>query len=134
MPKKVMKITFDTQGEGTLECVGFNAFRCLGKKGLRYPKDSTIDPSRPGTKQNPHFSTRYSCPPNDNSAGQCTMPYAVLIWGEYGVYVHEWPNDATLQGNGGPTHGCIHLEKGKAELVYAWVDRPTRLLISYPWK
>jgi lipoprotein-anchoring transpeptidase ErfK/SrfK len=67
------------------------------------------------------------------AAGQCTMRFSILVWGQKGVYIHEWPSPATFAGNGGPTHGCIHLDPGRAALVYAWVDRPTRLLIGYPW-
>jgi lipoprotein-anchoring transpeptidase ErfK/SrfK len=130
---KLAKIQFTANGEGQLECVGYNTFRCLGKKSFRYLRDTTIDPARPGTKQNPHFSTRYSCAPYDNAQGQCTMNYSVLIDGRFGIYIHEWPTPATYAGNGGPTHGCIHLDPGNAALVYAWVDRPTRLLVSYPW-
>jgi hypothetical protein len=116
---KVMTITFNALGEGSLVCQGYDTFRCLGKKGLGYPKEVTLDPSKPGTKQNPHYSVRYSCPPNDNAAGQCTMRFSILIWPRYGVYIHEWPAPATYTGNGGSTHGCIHLDPGKAALVYA---------------
>lgn len=133
MAKKLIKIQFNDLGEGSLECVGFNIFRCLGQKGLRYPTDITVAPSISGTKESPHYSRQYSCPPNNNALGQCIMPYSILIWGQQGVYIHEWPTPATYAGNGGPTHGCIHVDRGNAHLVYAWVDRPTRLLINYPW-
>jgi len=130
---KTIRIKFQKNGEGFLECKGFMTTRCLGMPGLRYPVDSTIDPSFPGTKQNPHYSETYSCSPNDNARGQCIMNFSILIWGQEGVYIHEWPSPATLAGNGGPTHGCVHLDPGKAVLVYNWVNAPTRLLISYPW-
>jgi len=131
--KKVMRVKFGVNGEGMLDCVSYMTTRCLGKPSLKYPKDTTIDPTFAGTKQNPHYSARYGCAPYNNSRGQCIMNFSILIWGEYGVYIHEWPAPATLAGNGGPTHGCIHLDPGKAELVYKWVDAPTRLLVSYPW-
>jgi lipoprotein-anchoring transpeptidase ErfK/SrfK len=131
--RKIIRVNFRANGEGLLECKNYLTTRCLGQPGLNYPTDSTIDPSFPGTKQNPHYSETYSCAPNDNSQGQCIMNFSILIWGKQGVYIHEWPNPATLAGNGGPTHGCIHLDPGKAVLVYNWVDGPTRLLISYPW-
>lgn len=133
MTTKRMNIHFNDLGEGTLECVGYQTFRCLGQKGLKYPPETTINPAKPGIKQNPHYSRTYGCPPYNNNLGQCIMPYSILIWGQKGVYIHEWPNPATYAGNGGPTHGCIHLDRGNAHLVYAWVDRPTRLLIDYPW-
>ena len=112
---KRMKIDFRENGEGTLECVGAKSFRCLGKPGLQYPEDSTIDPAKRDTKVRQYYSKRYSCPPNDNEQGQCSMPYALLLWGRYGIYIHEWPNPATISGNNGPTHGCIHLEKGDCD-------------------
>lgn len=133
MANKLMRITFNDLGEGSLACSGYQTFRCLGMKGLKYPTDITVNPSVPGTKSHPYYSKTYSCPPYDNNRGQCTMNYAILIWGQQGVYIHEWPTPATYAGNGGPTHGCIHLDPGNASLTYAWVDRPTRVLISYPW-
>ncbi len=79
MAKKLIKIQFNDLGEGSLECVGFNTFRCLGQKGLRYPTDITVAPSISGTKESPHYSRQYSCPPNNNALGQCIMPYSILI-------------------------------------------------------
>jgi phosphotransferase system enzyme I (PtsP) len=42
---------------------------------------------------------------------------APLIWGQQGVFIHEWPTPATYAGNNGPTHGCIHLDRGNARLA-----------------
>jgi lipoprotein-anchoring transpeptidase ErfK/SrfK len=130
---KQVQLRFNDLGEGVLDCKGFKRFRCLGKKGLRYPTDITINPRKPGTKSAPYYSRTYSCVPYDNAAGQCTMNYAVLIWGQQGVFIHEWPTPATYAGNNGPTHGCIHLDRGNARLFYDWVDGPTRLRIEYRW-
>jgi lipoprotein-anchoring transpeptidase ErfK/SrfK len=129
---KAMKIDFNELGEGTLLCEGYRSFRCLGRRGVPYPQKSTIDPSRPGTKENPHYSNTYSCSPNNDRNGRCVMRFSILIWGQQGIFIHEWPTPATYAGNGGPTHGCIHVDPGNAALVYGWVDRPTKLLISYP--
>ncbi len=121
-------------GEGRLVCRGLRAFECLGMPGLAYPRDLTIDPSRPGVKQHPYFSRTYGCAPNNNAAGQCRMDYAILIWGQQGVYIHGWPNPPTYVGNGNSgTHGCIHLRIPDAAIVYDWVDTRTRITISRPW-
>jgi lipoprotein-anchoring transpeptidase ErfK/SrfK len=61
------------------------------------------------------------------------MNYSILIWGQRGIYIHEWPGRATYAGNGGPTAGCIHVEVGDAKRIYDWVDSKTRIVISYPW-
>lgn len=134
MSKKI-NIAFHNQlGEGRLTCFGLRSFPCLGMPGLSYPHDLTIDPSNPGVKQHPYYSRTYTCPPNNNSAGQCRMDYAILIWGQQGVYIHGWPNPPTYAGNGNQgTHGCIHLSIGDAQIVYNWVDTWTRILISRPW-
>lgn len=132
--KKRMRITFNALGEGPLECVGYRTFRCLGKKGMSYPNDVWINPTRRGAKENPHYSNAYSCAPNNDSRGRCIMKYSILVVPAWGVFIHEWPGPATYAGNGGPSHGCIHLEHGDAELVYNWVDEPTHLIITYPWR
>ena len=131
--KKTMRLVFNNLGEGNLECVGYKTFRCLGKKGMTYPNHVWINPARRGAKENPHYSNAYSCAPNDDSRGRCIMKYSILVVPAWGVFIHEWPGPATYAGNGGPSHGCIHLETGDAELVYNWVDEPTHLIINYPW-
>jgi hypothetical protein len=132
---KRMNIRFhNLYAEGTLECVGLGTYPCLGKPAMRYVKDVTIDPSQPGAKSHPYYSRSYSCPPNDNAAGQCIMNYAILIMWRQGVYIHEWPTPPTYVGNGNSgTHGCIHLKVGDAETVYNWVDTKTRVQIFTPW-
>ncbi|WP_407674736.1 L,D-transpeptidase [Paraliomyxa miuraensis] len=61
------------------------------------------------------------------------MPYAILIWGQRGVYIHAWPGRPTISGNGGPTAGCIHVSESDAPAIYGYVDARTRITISYPW-
>jgi lipoprotein-anchoring transpeptidase ErfK/SrfK len=132
---KQIRIEFYGQlGEGRLTCLGLATFPCLGKQGVPYPEDLTIYPGNPGVKQHPYYSQTYTCPPNNNSAGQCRMDYAILIWGQEGIYIHGWPNPPTYAGNGNQgTHGCIHLSMLDAQTVYSWVDTRTRILISRPW-
>lgn len=132
---KRIHIKFNGFGEGQLECKGYNTFRCLGKKGLRYPRDLTINPALPFVKRHPYFSEEYVCdyPGIGQVSVPCRMNYAILIWGQRGIYIHEWPNRATYVGNGGPTAGCIHVEVGDAKKIYDWVDTKTRITMVYPW-
>jgi L,D-transpeptidase catalytic domain len=129
---KRIHITFNKLGEGQMDCKEFKTFRCLGKKGLKYPTDLMIDPARPNVKTNPYFSQEYVC----DYAGvvlPCKMNFSILIWGQRGIFIHEWPNPATYIGNGGPTGGCIHLDIGNAKQVYDWVNQKTRITMDYPW-
>lgn len=132
---KRINIRFNHLCEGRMECVGLGTFRCLGKKGIRYPRDLSINPAFPNIKKHPYFSQEYVCDyPNVGEISvPCRMNYSVLIWGQRGIYIHEWPGLATFSGNGGPTAGCIHVEKGDAEKIYNWIDSKTRIVISYPW-
>ncbi|MCP4748771.1 MAG: L,D-transpeptidase [Desulfobacteraceae bacterium] len=128
-------IEFNTLGEGQLECKGYGSFRCLGKRGLKYPRDLTINPAIPNVKKHPYFSQEYICdyPTSGQIGVPCRMNYSILIWGQRGIFIHEWPTTATYAGNGGSTAGCIHLEIGDAKNVYDWVDTPTRITMDYPW-
>jgi len=132
---KRINIALNNLGEGGLECVGLGTFRCLGKKGLRYPNDLTINPALPNVKRHPYLSQEYECDyPTIGQIGvPCRMNYSILIWGQRGIYIHEWPGRATYADNGGPTAGCIHVEVGDAKTIYEWVDAKTRIVISYPW-
>jgi len=116
---KRIEIIFKPNGEGVLIC-GAGTFPCLGNPTVIYPTDLTVDPAQPGVKENPHNSIEYSVP----------MYYAILIWGQRGIYIHKGPAD--LASNGGPSAGCIHLDSG-AMRVYEYVDQKTRVVISYPW-
>jgi hypothetical protein len=99
--------------------------------GLRYPKDISINPASPEVKRHPYFSSEYVC--DHPGVGQigvpCRMNYAILIWGQRGIYIHEWPGAATYIGNGGP----LHVEVGDAKKIYDWLDTKTRIVITYPW-
>jgi lipoprotein-anchoring transpeptidase ErfK/SrfK len=133
---KRIHIAFNDVGEGRLECKGYRTFRCLGMKGLRYPIDIVIDPTKDkSVKQHPYFSRTYTCGfvNNQGVPQPCRMNYAIRIWGQQGVFIHEWPAPTTYVANGGPTHGCIHLEIGNAKNVYDWVDGRTRVTMQYPW-
>lgn len=112
-----IQIHFERNGEGTLHCELGN-FNCLGHPGRKYPKDITIWPH---DKKGTHHSKEFNV----------DMPYAILIWGQRGIYIHEGP--ANLRENGGPSAGCIHLGTGDASRVYNWVTGRTRIRISYPW-
>ncbi|MGC2236677.1 MAG: L,D-transpeptidase [Pyrinomonadaceae bacterium] len=119
-----INIRFSANGEGTLECVGLGTFRILGDPSKRYPTDITVDPTAPKSsiKERVHRSKEYNV----------DMPYAVKIWGQLGIYIHEFPDN--LQENGGsPSKGCIHVGKGNAEQVYNYVVTRTRIRIKYPW-
>lgn len=117
---KRIDITFESNGEGKLKCYSFGEFKCLGKANLKYPKDLTIrDPVH--EKERVHHSREFGV----------DMHYAIRIWGQKGIYIHE--GAATLANNGGPTGGCIHLGPGHAKKVYDWLDKRTRIVIKYPW-
>ena len=111
-------IAFAASGEGTLTCHGLGSYRCLGQPGRGYPKDLTVQAA---DKHGTHHSVEFGV----------DMPYSVLIWGQKGIYIHEFP--CTLQGNGGPSAGCIHLCPGDAKAVYDWITGATRVTIHYPW-
>ena len=131
MPKKI-HIVFNKLGEGKMDCQGFKAFRCLGKKGLKYPTDLMVDPTKPNVKVNPYFSQEYVCD-YEGVVLPCRMNFSILIWGQRGIFIHEWPSPATFVGNGGATGGCIHLDIGNAKRVYDWLDQKTRIIMEYPW-
>ncbi len=117
----VKRVTIDLKanGEGTLAYAG-QSCPCLGKPGVQYTKDLTVR----GVEGVDKFPVKYS------TEWDADMPWAVLIMGNRGIYIHEgW---ATLAQNGGPTKGCIHLDPAHAKGFYDWVDGPTRVLISYP--
>jgi lipoprotein-anchoring transpeptidase ErfK/SrfK len=115
-----ISITFKANGEGSMDCTGLGTFQCLGKPGVKYPADLTITAA---DKKGTHHSQEFNV----------DMPHAILIMGDRGIYIHEWPGPATIAGNGGPSAGCIHLSPTDAPKVYTWVTGRTRITISYPW-
>jgi hypothetical protein len=112
-----VSIAFQANGEGTLTYNGLNR-PCLGKTALQYPRDLTITAAD-------KYRRRYS------SEFGVWMDFAVLIWGQRGIFIHEGP--ATLAGNGGETAGCIHLGAPHAEQFFNWITGRTRITITYPW-
>jgi lipoprotein-anchoring transpeptidase ErfK/SrfK len=96
-----------------------------------YPRDITVTTR---DKFRVKFSQEYvTMTGPGGTAEPARMPYAILIWGQRGVYIHSWPNPPTYAGNGGPTGGCIHLSTIDAPKVFNFVDGRTRIVISYPW-
>jgi hypothetical protein len=116
-----VEITFNANGEGTMNCQGLGQFPCLGKPNLAYTQDLTVRGVEGEDKFLRKFSNEY----------QVWMHWAVLIMGNRGIYIHEGP--VTLRENGGPTAGCIHVATGDAERIYNWIDGRTRITIEYPW-
>lgn len=111
-----INIQFEPNGNGTLSC-GARSYPCLGRPGTRYPQDLTITT---GDKHGTHFSEEF----------QVWMQYSILIWGQRGIYIHEWDFCRASEGS---SAGCIHLCPGAAETVYNWISGRTRITISYPW-
>ena len=115
---KVIDIKFGPDGEGTLNAVGLDIFRCLGRPGFPYKSEVTVGPK---DKFENRWSSQYSV----------NLPWAILVHWQRGAFIHEMP--ATLVTNGGPTAGCIHLERGDAERVWRWATGTVRIKTSYPW-
>lgn len=117
-----IKIKLRYNGEGELECVGLGSFKVLGQSGRRYPKDLTIDPTNdPSVKKRLHRSSEFNV----------NMPFAIRIWGQVGIFIHEFPDN--LRDNGGPSAGCIHVGRINAERVFNYIVTRTRITIDYPW-
>lgn len=130
MPTKRISVKFRANAEGTLNCFGGGTYPCLGKVGMRYPRDLTVLPTQ---KWKLKLSQEYGVN-GPNGLEPAPMPYAILIWGQRGVYIHSWPGAPTVRGNGNSdTSGCIHLSTIDAPKVYAFVSERTRITISYPW-
>lgn len=127
---KRISIQFESTGEGKLR-YGRASCDCLGKPGVRYPQDLTVTTN---DKYRVKYSGEYVVQQLDGSSQPAEMPYAILIWGQRGIYIHAWPGSPTIAGNGGrPTSGCIHLSQSDAPKVFNYVDTRTRITISYPW-
>lgn len=60
------------------------------------------------------------------------MPWAVKIWGQKGIFIHEGP-DTIARNDDEPSKGCIHLASPNAKDFYDWITGNTRVQISYPW-
>ncbi|NCS29232.1 MAG: L,D-transpeptidase [Microcystis aeruginosa F13-15] len=113
-----INIIFKSNGEGTIECVGLGTFPILGRPGIKYPRDITVTEA---DKKGTYHSKKYNV----------DMPFAILIWGQEGIYIHQFPDN--LQENGGPSAGCIHVSRRNAPKVYEYVAARTAIKIKYPW-
>jgi aquaporin Z len=114
---KRIEISFDASGDGVISCKGLGDFDCQGLNGVTYPQDITVQTT---DKEIKHWSTEF----------QVWMPFAIRIWPQRGIYIHEWGFCRVAQGQ---SAGCIHVCPGNAEKIYNWVDGPTRITIKYPW-
>ncbi len=115
-----IKIKLGANGEGTLECVGLGTFKVLGQPNRDYPQDMTVNPS---DKEELHISVEFD---------GIKMPWAILIWGQKGIYIHEMPDNLADNGNR-PSEGCIHLSPTNAPKAYDYVQTRTRVTIEAPW-
>lgn len=112
-----VKIDFTASGEGIISFKG-KSFPCLGNNTIKYPKDLTIQVSDKYLRK---YSKEYDV----------WMDYAILIWGQRGIYVHYGSD--TVVNNGGVSAGCIHVEKNQIVELFNWIAESTRFQISYPW-
>lgn len=116
-----VQIAFGANGEGTL-AYGTKSAKCLGNVGRAYPTDLTIEGIEGVDKYPVWHSTEFDV----------DMKWAVKIWGQKGIFIHEGPNN--LNDNGGSdSAGCIHLGAPDAEVFYNWISGRCRMTISYPW-
>jgi hypothetical protein len=122
MATKRMSIKFGADGLGTLSCVGGPNVSCGGQVGRDYPNDLPLF-AKEGIQGQCGDCDKFKL--WINSTGD-RMPWALKIWGQVGIFIHEWPQ---LPGSS----GCIHLLPDDAKSVYDWVDSRTRVLIEYPW-
>ena len=112
-------IAFRKNGECTLTAVGLGQFGCLGQSGVLYPKELYVSAT---AKERNHYSREF----------KVDMPFAIRIWGQKGIYIHE--GRASLKTSGGqPSHGCIRLARPNAEKVYNWLQGRTKVTFTYPW-
>lgn len=130
-----VKIAFKSSGEGTLT-YGGTPVPCLGHPGTMYPVDSTIDNIEGVQYQGDYgsafkFKVWMSNEFLDANGNPARMPWAVKLWGDKGIFIHEDPDN--LKDNGGPSQGCVHLAKPNAQNFYNWITGRTRIQISYPW-
>jgi hypothetical protein len=113
-------VAFTSSGEGHLT-FGTVTTPCLGNPTVAYTRDLTVQGQIGVDKFLRKFSNEF----------QVWMDFAILIMGQRGIYIHEGP--ATIEENGGPSAGCIHVAPGRAKEFYDFVAGPTRILITYPW-
>lgn len=125
-----VKIEFSANGEGLLS-YGNKKIACLGKPNLSYPPDLAVQ-NIEGVQYQGDYKNAYKFQMWISSEfNNAEMPWAVKIWGQKGIFIHEGPD--TLADNGGPSQGCIHLRSPNAKDFYDWITGQTRIQISYPW-
>lgn len=110
-------IAFFGSGEGTISFNGKN-YPCLGNPTVKYPTDLTVTT---GDKYPKKYSNEY----------QVWMEFAILIWGQRGIYIHLGAD--TIASNGDVSAGCIHVGDGHIQEFYNWITGNTRIQIRYPW-
>lgn len=130
-----VQITFNNDGQGALK-YGATQVSCLGKPGLGYATDSTIE-NIEGVQFQGNWKNAYkfeiwnSREFLDDNGKPFPMPWAVKLMGQLGIFIHEGPDN--LADNGGPSQGCVHLAPPNAKNFYAWIADRTRIQITYPW-
>lgn len=108
-------ISLKADGSGTL-AYGSKSVQCRGKKKYNYLTD-VINNGFEGVDK---FTRRWS------DEFDVWMPWAVLIDGNRGVFIHQFPLDVE-------SAGCIHLSELDARDFYGWVTGKTRITIALPW-
>lgn len=109
-------------------CLGVLTFNgvsapCLGKYGFPYPADNTIGVKCKGQGHNGSVHSKEF---------NCDLPWAVLLIGQRGVYLHEDVTSGDLSH--GNTHGCINLLAADAQSVYKAITGNVRVLTKTSWK
>lgn len=126
-----VKVAFTGNGEGTLT-FGSRKVACLGNPTTKYPKDLTVQ-NIEGIQYQGDYANAYKFRIWISSEfGNAEMPWAVKIWGQRGIFIHEGA-DNIPDNDGDPSAGCIHLAAPNAKDFYDWITGPTRIQISYPW-
>lgn len=126
-----VKVAFSANGEGTLT-FGSRKVACLGNPSTEYPKDLTVQ-NIEGVQYQGDYANAYKFKIWISSEfNNAKMPWAVKIWGQRGIFIHEGADNIADNG-GGPSAGCIHLAAPNAKDFYDWITGPTRIQVSYPW-
>jgi hypothetical protein len=108
-------VDLKADGFGTLK-FGSSSVQCRGRKDYDYVRDVTNN----GVEDVDKFVRRYS------TEFGVWMPWAVLIDGARGVFIHEFPLASE-------SAGCIHLTPDDAKAFYNWITGKVRITTSYPW-
>lgn len=109
------EVALGPDGPGTLK-YGAKSVQCRGKKNYNYVTDVTNNGAEDVDKFKRRWSDQYNV----------WMPWAVLIDGARGVFIHEFPLDVQ-------SAGCIHLAAEDAKDFYNWITGKVRITISFPW-